>query len=234
MSASLGNDKALRNFYSKVVPIVPTIRAILWDNDGVLFDSERLFFALTQRVFAENMLELTAELWAAQFLGQGLHTAEIAGLLGMNPARARAMASHRDSLWYERLNCPVPLVKNAISTIQALQGQVRMAIVTGAPREHFEGLHRFESLQQYMEFSITMEECAQVKPSPAAFLLAAEMLGLQPAECLVIEDSPRGLRAALAAGMPCALLATALTDLTLCPGATFVIHDLAEIPALLQ
>lgn len=212
----------------------PKIRAILWDNDGVLVDSEQAFLRLTQRVFRDHGLDLEERLWATNFLGKGRRTAEIAMSLGLEKDAAQRLASQRDILWRERLRSPMPLVQHAESQLQQLRENYRMAVVTGAPRIHFESIHRFTNLAPYFEMSVTADECPKVKPEPDAFLLAARRMGLQPCECLVIEDSPRGLKAGLAAGMHCALLRTDLTDFSQCGMAEHVLNSLEEIPALLH
>ena len=204
-------------------------KAVLWDNDGVLVDSESEFFALTQRVFAEEGLALSAGVWAHAFLGKGLRTWEIANGLGMEASQAESLAEKRDELWRARLLTPISAVQGVEETLQRLTGRIRMAVVTGAPRMHFEGVHRHLDLLCHFEFAITYDECPAVKPLPDAYLLAAQRMHLDPGECLAVEDSPRGLRAARAAGMPCAVLATPLTEMTQCGEADWVIQSIPEV-----
>lgn len=58
---------------------------------------------------------------------------------------------------------------------------------------------------------ITEEDCTTSKPSPEPYLIGAKRLGLSPAQCIAVEDSPRGLLAARAAGMACVILRSDLT-----------------------
>lgn len=207
---------------------------ILFDNDGVLLDSESAFFSLTRSVFASHGLELSSALWARHFLGEGLHTWLIAGLLGMNETNARSLARERDALWRERLRMPVEQTPGISTLLTELHERGhRMAVVTGAPRNHFEGLHNHTNLLRNFEFCITYDECQQVKPSPDAYLLAAQRMGVDPASCIAVEDSPRGLRAALSAGMRCALLVTSLTDLEMCVGATWTVYNVESLRQVL-
>lgn len=212
------------------------IQAILWDNDGVLLDSESAFFALTKDCFSKKGLVLTEEYWARQFLGYGERTYQIAEQLGLCHKDAMELADWRDQLWYQRLHLPVPTMPQVKETLGMLGAKYRMAVVTGAPRSHFAGLHSHYDLLSHFEFCITQDECSQVKPQPDAFLLAAQKLALNPSQCLVVEDSPRGLRAAKAAGMPCALLQSSLLDKSQCQGVDYwleTMNDLQMEPWLL-
>jgi beta-phosphoglucomutase-like phosphatase (HAD superfamily) len=212
--------------------IPSNIRAILWDNDGVLVDSENAFFEITRRVFQERGLALDSKFWATHFLGKGMKTSQIAQSLGMPVEESLRLAAHRDILWRQRIKDPVSLCSGVPATLKFLAGRYRMAVVTGAPREHFEDVHRSSGMMQYFQYSITADECPNVKPAPDAYLMTAAHLGLKPSECLVIEDSPRGVRAAISAGMPCVLIATALTDLSQCESATYIVNDVGEILSL--
>jgi len=207
--------------------------AILWDNDGVLVDSESAFFDLTRRVFRSHHLELEPARWARQFLGEGKHTWQIAFELGLPEDDARRLATQRDILWRQRLKEPVDLCAGVTDTLRKLSKKFRMAVVTGAPRDHFEDIHRFTGLLRFFEGTITSDDCSKVKPAPDAYLLAANRLGIHPSDCIAVEDSPRGVRAALAAGMRCILVKTALTDLSLCEEATWVVDSVSEIEEIL-
>jgi beta-phosphoglucomutase-like phosphatase (HAD superfamily) len=95
-------------------------------------------------------------------------------------------------------------------------------------------IHRFTNLLQYFEAIITMDECPVVKPEPDAYLMVASRMGISPSNCIVIEDSPRGLKAAVAANMRCILIRTQLTDLDLCKGATWIVESGREIEGILK
>lgn len=200
----------------------------------MLLDSESAFFSLTRSVFASHGLELDSTLWARYFLGEGLHTWQIAGLFGMDESNARSLARERDTLWRERLRMPVAQTPGIALLLTELHERGhRMAVVTGAPRSHFAGLHNHTDLLRNFEFCITYDECPQVKPSPDAYQLAAQRMGVDPAACIAVEDSPRGLRAALSAGMRCALLATPLTDLEMCVGADWTVYNVESLRQVL-
>jgi len=78
------------------------------------------------------------------------------------------------------------------------------------------------------------ESYVNSKPSPEPYLLALQRLGLPAGECVVVEDSPRGLRAALAAGLRCIALRTVLTRHYDFPGAHRVVDDMAQLRAEIE
>ncbi len=79
---------------------------------------------------------------------------------------------------------------------------------------------------------VTAERTRRVKPDPDPYLLAAELLGLRPEDCLVVEDAPAGVRAGLAAGMQVVAVRTSHGDADLAP-AHHVVDDVAELTAML-
>src|SRR5258705_6296331 len=81
-----------------------------------------------------------------------------------------------------------------------------MAVVTSSQPEHFALQHTNTGARHFFEFVLTGADYARFKPDPEPYLMAAAPLGIAPADCLVIEDTERGLVAALRAGMRCAVV----------------------------
>jgi HAD superfamily hydrolase (TIGR01509 family) len=100
----------------------------------------------------------------------------------------------------EQESRPLPGVTEALG---ALQPHFRMAIVTSSLADHFAAAHKASGLLPFFEFVLTRECYVKSKPDPEPYLCAVERLGLPREECLVIEDSERGLRAAKGAGLAC-------------------------------
>jgi HAD superfamily hydrolase (TIGR01509 family) len=78
---------------------------------------------------------------------------------------------------------------------------VPIAIATGSRRERLDATLRAAGLRELFDVTVAQDEVPQAKPAPDLFLRAAELLGVSPAECVAVEDSPTGVEAALAAGM---------------------------------
>jgi beta-phosphoglucomutase-like phosphatase (HAD superfamily) len=91
-------------------------------------------------------------------------------------------------------------------------------------------------IRELVDVVVGRDDVRKVKPDPELFLLAATRLGQDPARCVVFEDSPNGMRAALAAGMRCVAVPNALTRPLARPEVDLVLDSLAERPlaALLE
>ncbi|NTU54100.1 MAG: HAD family phosphatase [Chlorobiaceae bacterium] len=187
------------------------IEAILWDNDGLLVDSEALFFELTRTFFAEEGLLLNEDYWGVEYLGNAKHSYQIAGELGLEPERIPSLLKRRNEAFVRRLRASVPLMPKVRETIEALVGRVRLGIVTGSPRDKLMLMHGDNGLLDHFEVIVTDDEIEQAKPHPEPYLKALDLLGVKPECCLAVEDSRRGLDSAVAAGLSCIVVPNGLT-----------------------
>jgi HAD superfamily hydrolase (TIGR01509 family) len=196
------------------------VEAVLWDNDGVLVDTEAIFFEITRQAFARVGVVLTPDYWAHHYLGAGKRSGDVAAELGVPAPQIERVLAERNDTFRQRLQSPVPLRPGVRETLEALRGRVRLALVTGSSRESLDLVHRHTGLLPWFECIVTKEHFEYSKPDPEAYLTALRRLGLTAERCLAVEDSPRGLAAAVAAGLRCVLVPTELTALDLCaPGA---------------
>jgi beta-phosphoglucomutase-like phosphatase (HAD superfamily) len=106
-----------------------------------------------------------------------------------------------------------------------------MGVVTSSNREHFEIIHQRLDLLNHFEFVLTHESYVHSKPSPEPYLLGLERMGVAASEALVVEDSPRGLQAAMAAGIRCIIVRNALTQSCDFAGAYRVVDTMPELLA---
>ena len=188
------------------------IEAVLWDNDGLLVDSEALFFDLTRKAFADAGYRLDSRYWGIEYLGNARHSSEIALSLGMSPELAKRVIGKRNKAFLKSLEQPVPLLPDVSETIGALAGNIRLALVTGSPRDKVELMHRDNGLLGHFEVIITEDDIRRPKPHPEPYMKAIERLGIDPDRCLAVEDSRRGLASAHAAGIACIVVPNALTS----------------------
>jgi len=178
----------------------------------LLVDSEALFFDLTRKAFADAGYQLDSRYWGIEYLGNARHSSEIALELGMSPELARRVIGERNEAFLKSLEQPVPLLPDVSETIGALAGNIRLALVTGSPRDKVELMHRDNGLLGHFEVIITEDDIRQPKPHPEPYMKAIERLGLDPDRCLAVEDSRRGLASAHAAGIACIVVPNALTS----------------------
>ena len=208
------------------------VKAILWDNDGVLVDSERLFFEANRELLASLGAELTPEGFFAWYLQDncgGWH------LLGEpSEAQIECWRAERNRIYSRKLADIGDLAMPGIAALlEAVAPHYRMGIVTSSYREHFELIHQDLALTRHFEFVLAAEDYSGSKPDPEPYLQGLKRLGLPAEQCLVIEDSPRGLAAANAAGIRCIVLRHPLTRHHTFRGAWRVVDSFAELLALL-
>lgn len=186
-------------------------RALLWDHDGVLVDTEGLYFAATREVLATLGIDLSEELYRQHFLVQGTGVWQIASERGVPEDMIAQLRQRRNARYDELLQRSEVLSPYALPLLASLSQRFRMCIVTSSHGDHFQTIHRTTGLTQYFEFILTREDYVHSKPNPEPYLTAVARLGLAKTDCLVIEDSERGLAAAMAAGLRCWVVPSALT-----------------------
>lgn len=94
-------------------------------------------------------------------------------------------------------------VQPMVDLVFALKGRLRLCVATGASKSCADAVLKRFKLSSCFDFVVTRQDVDAGKPEPALFLEAARRFGLDPSECLVVEDSEPGVRAAEAAAMPC-------------------------------
>jgi HAD superfamily hydrolase (TIGR01509 family) len=178
--------------------------AVIFDCDGVLVDSEVLFHAVELEVLAEFGLIYESASFKARFLGMsdGAYYAaleeEALQKLGRSiVAELRPRMTARVLEQFEQKLCAVEGALDAVNTVRLPKAVASSSGVKSLDRK----LRRFGLWAPFAPHIYSSEHVAQAKPAPDLFLHAAAQLGVDPAACLVIEDSVNGVRAALAAGM---------------------------------
>ena len=104
-----------------------------------------------------------------------------------------------------------------------------MGVVTGSFEHHFHRVHRKLELLGYFDFVLSKRAHIRPKPFPDAYLLALKLLNISPQECIAVEDSPRGLAAASAAGIKCIVLRSELLSAYSFSGAYRVVATAKEL-----
>ncbi len=207
---------------------------VLFDNDGVLVDTEPLFLRATQELLATVGVEVDAEVYRAISLVRGGSVFELAETRGLSAVEIRALRARRDERYSELIRAGVAVLPGVRSTLQRLHGVRPMAIVTSSGRGHFEDIHRQTDLVGHFEFVLAEGDYARHKPHPDPYLAAAARFGVAPERCLVIEDTQRGLAAAHAAGMRCIAIPQALSLGSDFTRAVRVLDSMEELAGLLE
>lgn len=209
------------------------IKAIFWDNDGVLVDTEALYFQATQEVLAEQGITLSREDFTDISLARGESALALAAPAIQSQGDMGRLRERRNHRYSDLLKNNVAPMEGVYETLNGLRGKLSMAIVTGCRKEHFDIIHNQTGILPFFDFVLMREDYHFSKPHPEAYLKALAISGLHPQDCVVIEDSVRGLKAAHAAGIPCWVIPNQLTK-----GSDFSLADktlnaLSDLPPLL-
>jgi HAD superfamily hydrolase (TIGR01509 family) len=215
-------------------PRHPRLRLVIFDCDGVLVDSE----PVSNRIVAA---ELTALGWPMtpdeafeQFLGMTLPdmVPVIERRLGRQLAPGwQAAVVQRLVVELAREAEPVAGALDALAGVSALGLPWRVAS-NSSPEEMHAKFARIGILAKVAGRMHSHREVARGKPAPDLFLAAAAAEGVAPGECVVIEDSPTGVRAAAAAGMDCLGFAPHSDGAALRALGAVPFHSMYDVPAL--
>jgi HAD superfamily hydrolase (TIGR01509 family) len=187
------------------------IKAILWDNDGVLVDTEYLYFRATQEVLASIGFELTEHHFHDLFLVESRGAWHLVQEKGFSPEQVEQLRIKRNELYAKYLREEKLLIEGVEDVLAELHGKYKMGIVTSSLREHFDLIHSSTGLLKYFDFVVAAGDYTKYKPDPEPYLIALQKTGCTAEECIAVEDSLRGLLAATGAGIRCYVVPTQLT-----------------------
>ncbi|HEV2350972.1 MAG TPA: HAD family phosphatase [Terriglobia bacterium] len=202
------------------------LRAIIFDFDGIIVNSEPLIMKLTQQMAEQVGYRLTEAEYYHKYLA--LDDRGIAEQLllsqgqSVNPARRDELVTWKARAYMDAIRDGLPSFPDAIEFVRIMAAQFPLAIASGSLRAEIEHLLGKNGLREYFKLLVTADDVAHSKPDPEVFIKTLSRLGqmvfnpndghatLQAAECLVIEDAAAGVDAAHAAGMKCLALAHSL------------------------
>jgi HAD superfamily hydrolase (TIGR01509 family) len=207
--------------------------AILFDNDGVLVDTEALYFRANREALATVGVDLDEATYVECLLRQGIGVWHLAEARGASPAEIEALRAERDRRYVRLVEEAEVVIPGVGDLLPRLAARFRMAIVTSSEPGPFARTHARTGLLPHFELVLTRVDYTNAKPDPEPYLAAVARLALPPARCLVIEDSERGLRAAKAAGLCCWVVPSGLTASGDFSAADAVLPDLAAAGARL-
>ncbi len=125
-------------------------------------------------------------------------------------------------------------IEGVLETLEVLAGEYRMGIVTTSKPPDFALIHERRSILDHMEFYLTRDDYEQAKPHPEPYLKGLQRFGAAAVETVVIEDSARGLKSAIAAGIDCIVVANEFTAAHDLSEATVKVAAFTELPSAIK
>ncbi|MBU3145123.1 HAD family phosphatase [Clostridium sp. CF012] len=183
------------------------LKAVIFDMDGVIIDSEPTHMRLENEIYKKLSIEVTGDEHHS-FVGATSHYMweVLKNKYKLNQTLDELIEYDR-STYFKYLNsdeCEITLIDGVKELIKDLyEHGIKLAIASSSPLNVIEVIAKKFQIEEYFEVFVTGDYVSRSKPEPDIFLFASEKLGVSPENCIVIEDSHNGVLAAKKAGMKC-------------------------------
>lgn len=204
-------------------------KAVIWDMDGVIADTAPYHHRAWQEVFRQRGKSYTEDDFRSNFGKR--NDAIIRNILGskITLRELEAIATEKEASFRESARDNIEPLPGAIELLRSLNERgFSQALGSSAPIENIRLVTRELGIEDLFQVIVSGMDVKEGKPSPQGFLLAAEKLGIEPQDCVVIEDATAGVTAAKRAGMRC-LAVTNTSPKTKLARADLVVDTLEKV-----
>ncbi|MGD9131345.1 MAG: HAD family phosphatase [Candidatus Bathyarchaeota archaeon] len=181
------------------------IKAVIFDWDGTLADTKEAVVQSFQKVLGEAGCRVS-DTFIERRMGIGTKKTIIEAFrerhMRLDVSTLEKLANEKIRIQAE-LTQIVRLFDGVAELLEALQGKTKIALATMSNRKVVDKLLPAKKIERYFDVVVTADEIDKPKPNPEVFLVSAAKLEVKPEDCVVVEDSVFGVRAAKAAGMKC-------------------------------
>lgn len=177
------------------------IKAVLFDMDGTLVDSEPLHFAAHKEALNHFGIEISKEeyiLYGTSSSSKKFY-AKISEMKGIEIDIAEAQKFKKEL--YAKTKSQMKIMEGVIEVLESLKEKYLLAVVSSSNSENIKNTLTHAGIEKYFQVTIGGDEVKNGKPAPDGYLRVAELLGVNPDECVVVEDSINGVTAGKSAGM---------------------------------
>lgn len=205
---------------------------ILFDNDGVLVETETFYYKASKRALKEFF---DVDVSFKQYMklmtdGKGVWLAAPKA----SQKEIKIAREKRDEYYQEYLLTQDLTILGVKDTLKELSKRYKMAIVTTSRRVDFNIIHKNRGIVDYMDFVLCVEDYSKAKPDPEPYLKALKLFGAKKDEAIIVEDSQRGLISANRAEIECVIVHNTFTKTQDFSKATYKISKLEKIFKILK
>jgi len=204
------------------------LRAVFFDLDGLLVDTEPYYFEAARGVFAEHGHALSREEYAIRWIIRGTRMADEVSRLGIKADPDGLLLEVRRR-FRAMVEVELKLMPHARETLERASARFATALVTNTVPEEVELILAKAGIRRHLHHLIARGDYPRPKPHPDCYIAAARRVGCAPGECLALEDAARGVRAAVNAGVPCVAVLNEMTRYESPEGALLTLDSLAEL-----
>jgi HAD superfamily hydrolase (TIGR01509 family) len=211
------------------VSVVSRLRALVFDFDGLICDTETSSYQTAREIYAEHGVDLTVAQWQTRIGTHGRHwLADLESAIGPLSDRD-ALTERRRLAHHERLLAEQALPGVADFTARAVDAGLVLAVASSSSMSWVsEHLERLGLLDRFAAIS-TSEEGVPAKPEPEVYRRALTAIGVDASETAAFEDSPNGIAAAKAAGLFCIAVPNGMTTGLDLSAADMVVESFLDI-----
>lgn len=214
------------------------LKAILFDHDGTLVDSEGVHYQMWLEVLKPYGVSISSEQYMQIYSGMPTidNARDLVERFHLNAAVDDLVTKKLEVAHAYLEDNAFPLMAGAQNILNYFQRQptIQQAIVTGAGARIVNATVRSHQLAAYFATIVSYDDVEQSKPAPDCYLLALKRLGLKAEECIAIEDTEHGVAAAVRAGITCLAIPNAQSQGHDFSKATAVLPNLAAAQAWIQ
>jgi len=204
------------------------LKLVCFDLDGLLVDTEPHYYESHRLVWAEYGLDLTREYYARTWIIRGTRIADEVAKAGIPDRWETVLEKVRDK-YHALVAADLRLMPFARETLESAHSLGKTALVTNTPAEDVSMILGRLALVGLLDIVVSRERYVRAKPEPDCYLAAMREAGTGPGETVALEDSPRGIRASIAAGVPVVAVVNEMTSYEPPVGAFLVLKNLSEL-----
>ena len=211
------------------------ITHIFFDNDGILVDTEGLFFEANCQVLSEmGITNYTLNDFQHHTQVSNAGSSGYLKSKGFDDKDIKVFKIKRNQIWKELVLSRDILIKGVKPTLEKLKQLYTLTMVTSTGRSYYEFAHKKYEVLPLFDLILCADDCKVIKPDPEAYLIAMERMNVSASQSIIVEDTPRGIVAGKAAGVKVVAIKNPFCEGLDISNADYILNSIEDLPTLLK